>query len=340
MASAAGHHDTDRGRAARLAGPARAIGRHRRLVTALQVAALVVVLAFAGSAMAGSWDDAVPRLRSADPFDLAAALALLAAYYVVFVLGWVAILRGLGIGLTYPAALRAEMLSMLAKYVPGGVWTPAARVVAVRRAGVDDTGRVLASIALEAGLSAVAGVAVFVGSLAFVDDVDAPLVPLVAFGLLLVVLLHPRVFVPAGSFLLRPLGTGRLPALTYRRTLALVAFYAANWVMGGVALFFLLRAIGDPDPTTISYLGGVGAVGAIVAVLVVFAPSGLGVREGAMYALLLAVVPAGVALGGVVLNRLAITLVEALIFLVVSTAGRGPSPLLREPEAAEERAPA
>ena len=32
-----------------------------------------------------------------------------------------------------PAALRAEMVSMLAKYVPGGVWTPAARVAALAK---------------------------------------------------------------------------------------------------------------------------------------------------------------------------------------------------------------
>ena len=57
--------------------------------------------------------------------------------------------------------------------------------------------------------------------------------------------------------------------------------------------------------------------------LAVFAPSGLGVREGATYGLLLAVVSPAAALGAVVLNRLAITLVEALLLLLVGV--RGPS---------------
>ena len=53
----------------------------------------------------------------------------------------------------------------------------------------------------------------------------------------------------------------------------------------------MLRAVGgDPPVSSIPYLGGVSAVGAIVAVLAVFAPSGLGVREASMYGLLLAVV--------------------------------------------------
>ena len=71
---------------------------------------------------------------------------------------------------------------MLAKYVPGGVWTPAARVVALRRYGITATPTVLGSIALEAGLSALAGVLVFIVSLPTVEDADAPLSPLVAFG--------------------------------------------------------------------------------------------------------------------------------------------------------------
>ena len=53
-----------------------------------------------------------------------------------------------------------------------------------------------------------------------------------------------------------------------------------------------------------------------MAVLVVFAPSGLGVREASVYGLLLAVATPGVALGVIVLNRLAITVVEAALLLV------------------------
>ena len=43
------------------------------------------------------------------------------------------ILAAWGIRIPYRVALQAEMVSMLAKYVPGGVWTPAARVAALGR---------------------------------------------------------------------------------------------------------------------------------------------------------------------------------------------------------------
>ena len=51
-------------------------------------------------------------------------------------------------------------------------------------------------------------------------------------------------------------------------------------------------------------------------VLVVFAPSGLGVREASVYGLVLAVASEPVALGAIILNRLAITIVELVLLLV------------------------
>jgi uncharacterized membrane protein YbhN (UPF0104 family) len=81
------------------------------------------------------------------------------------------------------------------------------------------------------------------------------------------------------------------------------------------------------------YLGGVAAVGAIVAVLSIFAPSGLGPREASMYGLMLAVASQGEALGATVLNRVAITLVEILLLVLgglILRRGEG-----EEPEAAD-----
>jgi uncharacterized membrane protein YbhN (UPF0104 family) len=51
-------------------------------------------------------------------------------------------------------------------------------------------------------------------------------------------------------------------------------------------------------------------------VLAVFAPSGIGAREASMYGLLLAVTTSGAALGVTLINRLAITLVELVLFAV------------------------
>jgi glycosyltransferase 2 family protein len=289
-----------------------------RLWIAAQVAFVVALLGFLGFALRDAWTDAAPRLRNADVVDLTLATILLAVYYCLFVVGWQWILRALRVHVSYDVALQAEMASMLAKYVPGGVWTPAARVVWLRKTGVlAPAPLVISSILLEAGLSALAGVLVFLAGLALIGDANAPLLPLAAFALVVAVLVHPRVFGWIAVRVFRPFGGVELPPLPYRVLLGLLVFYALTWVVGGAAFLFLLRAVGgSAGAESIVFLGGTAAIGAIVAVLSVIAPSGLGVREASMYGLVLAIASSGVALGAVVLNRIAITLVEALLLVV------------------------
>jgi uncharacterized membrane protein YbhN (UPF0104 family) len=291
--------------------------RARPLLTkAIEVALVAATVALCAWAVLDQWHKAGPRLAHARPGYLALAFVMIAAYYLVFILGWIRILEAWEIRVPYGAALQSEMVSMLAKYLPGGVWTPAARTVALRKyAGVTDTPAVLASILVEAGLSAISGVIVFVISLAWVRGVDAPLPALIAFAVLLASLLHPRVFRPLTGKLLRPFGAGGIAPPAFPLTLLLLLFYCGTWLVAGSAVYFLLLSLGsDPGIAAIPFLGGVSAVGAIVAVLAVFLPGGLGAREASMYALLLAVTTSGPAIGVTLLNRLAITLVELALF--------------------------
>jgi glycosyltransferase 2 family protein len=288
--------------------------RQRRVLVVLQFLVVGLMLGILAYVLRDVWADALPRLREARAGDVGLAFGVLALYYVLFVLGWQWILAGLGIRVSYSLALQAEMASMLAKYIPGTVWTPLARIVWVRRAGVRQTSLVLGSILLEAGLSAVAGVLVFAGGLVPVGGDATALVPLAVFAAVVAVLIHPRVFQPLARRVFSRFGGTEPPVLPYRTMVALLLYYSFTWLVGGVAIFFLLRSLGgEPGLETVPYLGGTAAVGAIVTVLSLFAPSGLGVREGSMYGLMLAVASEGVALGATILNRLAITVVEAAL---------------------------
>ena len=297
--------------------------RHRLVLIAIQLAALGVVLFFLGWAFRGAWQEAKPLLREADLRDVALSILVLISYYLLFTVAWQRMLAAWGLRIPYIVALQAEMASILAKYIPGTVWIPAARVAALRRAGYRDTPLVLGSMLMEAGLSALAGIIVFFVGLTTVGSGDAPVLPLLALALLAVVGLHPRVFTPGVRWALRPFGASDLPPLPYPTMLGLLAFYCFTWLVGGTAVFLLMRSLGDdPSVADIPYLGGVAAVSAIVAFLSLVTPSGLGVREASMYALLLAVTTKGVALGVTVLNRLTITIVEAALLVVGALAWR------------------
>ncbi len=287
-----------------------------RLSKSLQLALVVATVSFCAWAVRDQWPKAAPLLENAQPGYLALSFATVAVYYLVFILGWIRLLSTWDIHVSYRVALQAEMVSMLAKYLPGGVWTPAARTLSLRRyAGVKDTPAVLASILVEAGLSAISGVIVFVVSLAWVRGVNAPLLPLLGFGLLVALGLHPRVFQPLAERLLRPFGAESITPVPFAQTVTLLLFYCGTWLIGGAAVYFMLRSLGtDVGLAAIPFLGGVSAVGAIVAVLAVFVPSGLGAREASMYGLLLAITTSGPALGVTLVNRLAITLIEIILF--------------------------
>jgi glycosyltransferase 2 family protein len=289
-----------------------------RLRKGLQLALVLATLAFCLWAVRNEWSDAWPRLQHARLGYVALSFLTVAAYYLVFILGWMRLLDAWGITISYRVALQSEMVSMLAKYLPGGVWTPAARALALRRtANVTDTPTVLASVFVEAALSAISGVIVFTISLAWVREVHAPLWALIAFALLLASLLHPRIFRPVSQRLLRPFGKQELEPVPFPVMIGLLLFYCATWLIAGFAVWFMLLSLeASPPLSTVAFLGGVSAVGAIVAVLAFFAPSGLGAREASMYGLLLAVTSAGPALGVTLLNRFAITLVEVVLFAV------------------------
>jgi glycosyltransferase 2 family protein len=294
-----------------------ALAHRRWAIVTIQLVALAVVLFFAGWTFRGAWHDAEPRLRDADASDLAVSCAILAAYYLLFTVGWQRMLAAWGLRIPYLVALQAEMTSILAKYVPGTVWIPAARIAALQRFGIRNTPLVLGSMLMEAGLSALAGILVFFVSLTTVGFSSAPVLPLLALALVAIVGLHPRIFTPGIRRVLRPFGATEMPPLPYPTLLGLLAYYCFTWLVGGAALWFLLRALGgDPSVVNIPYLGGIAAVGAIVAFLSLITPSGLGVREASMYGLLLAVTTNGVALGVTVLNRLTITAIEAALLLV------------------------
>src|SRR5215204_6377548 len=192
--------------------------RDKRVYVTLELIGLAILLGALAWALRDVWAEAAPLLRHADLGDVAIATAIVAAYYLVFVLGWLRILAAYGIRIPYRYALQAEMLSMLAKYIPGGVWTPTARVVALRRFGVRDTPVVLASIALEAGLSALSGVLVLMASRPLVGVADVPWILLGPFALVIAILVHPRVFGAVASRLLRPFGGQQVPSLPYGTT--------------------------------------------------------------------------------------------------------------------------
>jgi dolichol-phosphate mannosyltransferase len=260
-----------------------------------------------------------------DPLLAGLASLLLLGAYVFSAVLWGLVVRDLG-GPPLPArvAVPTFMIANLGRYLPGKVWPIAGLAALVKGRGVAPATAAAAGV-LGQAVALVAAAGIGLGTLLGGPEPfrswgvgGAVLVPsLVALALL------PAVFdrVSAGWFRLtrteRPSGFGQAKALRW------LALYAANWMLYALAFGVLARSLGLAGglvPVASAF-----AAAYVLGYAVIFAPAGLGPREGFLIAFLTPHVGAAPAAVTAVVARLWTTLVElapATVFWVLHLARR------------------
>ncbi|MDE6776327.1 MAG: hypothetical protein K2J25_00150, partial [Oscillospiraceae bacterium] len=104
--------------------------------------------------------------------------------------------------------------------------------------------------------------------------------------------------------------------MTYSDMLKIVVLFIANWLVAGSGFFMLVHAIYPVTASQWLYIGGIYGLSTIIGILALFAPSGIGVREGILTAGLLLIMPEEYAVTISLLSRLWQTVAE--IILVIS----------------------
>jgi hypothetical protein len=255
----------------------------RRTIALIKAAVCLVVLAFVGWALVKQfrqvrWDE----VRFHPGLAALAVLAMLgvnASQLVMFR----SLLAAYGYRLPWRVTLGAAWVPPLGKYVPGKVASVAGAVYLLRGRGV--SGAVAVSIALMMdGLAVITGL-VFSTPLLLWAPVRREMptawawcAALAAAG---VVALHPRVFVALLNVLLRK--TGRLPLPAAPRAaqylLPLAAAFA-QWLFAGLGLWLMTRSVAPVSGDQIPMFVATAAMAMTLSYLALFAPAGLGVREG------------------------------------------------------------
>jgi len=262
----------------------------------VRIAAVALVLAgalwFAGSrleASAASADrlvarDAMPMLA------LALALFMLAALLLGGV--WIVLVESA----TGRASRRIELMlgflyAWIARYIPGTLPYLAGKVYLARRAGYETRSLVMMA-AVQNIVEAVAASVFALAALALTAHpvLGMPLALALALTPLPVLaVLHPRAVVAASAPLLRlcgraPLPRGELPSP--RAMLVAVALVFASQAANALALLAILHAAGAAAWSDAPLVAAASSVAGVAGMVVVLAPAGLGVRDGAMAALL------------------------------------------------------
>jgi len=187
------------------------------------------------------------------------------------------------------------------RFIPGGLWAPASRASVIRGSSLDKLGAVIAeNLAVLCAALTVGGVC------------------LAASGRPLWVLLAAAVAVPWGA---ARLFAGRVRVTPARMMAALGNDMVAFVAYGAAAVLVQLAVSGWQHPLAVA---GAAAVAWAVGLVVVFAPSGVGVREVIYVGLLSGSFGSGELAAGAVTMRLAMIVAELAVLLV---AGRpGPPP--------------
>lgn len=214
--------------------------------------------------------------------------------------------------------MRAFFYSWLARYVPGTVPFVLMRIEMTQRLGYKRSS-VAASIVYENVLQV--GLALVVSLVLLFAVLGQRLGHFSLYGLALIPLAlaaasaHPRVLIPAVNRIARRLGRPEIDAtsvLTVRAMARATGLYTVCVLVNGLGFYFALLALTPAGPEHIAGAIGTYNLAAAISVLVIFVPSGLGVREGVIVGLMSLQFPVEVAAGVAVLSRVAAVAADGL----------------------------
>jgi uncharacterized membrane protein YbhN (UPF0104 family) len=241
---------------------------------------------------------------------VATALAMLALAFNT--LSWRTVMQSVGLAAPLREASGVFLVSQAGKYVPGAVWPVVAQAEFAREHGVTRARATVGSLVAMAVGVVMAGVVGAVALAAFSPGSVLRYWWVIPLALALAVTLVPSVLTRLLKVALRLLRReGEVPRIGGKALAVSAGWSALNWAALGAQAWVLLRALGGSD-ATYGLATGAFALAWLVGFVVVLAPAGAGVREGALIVLLGAVVTRPEALALALLSRFAMTLADAI----------------------------
>jgi len=250
------------------------------------------------------------------PWPLVVSFALALAFWFMTGMGWNWMVRCLGGSLALRKGMKVYFLSNLGWYLPGKVWYAVGRAYLGQREGVS-VGVISTSVLMEMVLSLTSSALMATLALPLLSPLLGAKSLYLGIAVLVIGLavLHPALMKPSLALLERLLpGPERVtsPPLRYSLMMGLLAGYLFIWGFVGAAFFVLLNAVYPLPLAWLPTVIAIYAVSWIAGFLAPFAPSGLGVREGAMILLLGQYLPVPAVTATAILFRIWLILAEVL----------------------------
>ena len=265
-----------------------------------------------------NWDEFSEKIANVDIGIFVFSMLFYFVYKVTLASLWHYITKINDCSITYEKAVTSYLYSILGKYIPGKVFMLAARLTYYKEEGAP-LPKVTVCFFIENVCTLLGAAMLFIISLFFfpnslLEDYKwITLLLIVAFF----VCIHPKII----NFFLRIVGKVfkkdlEIP-MKYSQMLKVVLLFIGNWLIIGVGFFILTKSIYPAvEISHLLFCAGIWGVSAIMGILAIFAPSGLGVREGIIVAGLMLIMPEGEAMIISVVSRLWQTIPELLLVVL------------------------
>ncbi|WP_020668869.1 lysylphosphatidylglycerol synthase transmembrane domain-containing protein [Amycolatopsis nigrescens] len=301
-----------------------------KLIDAARWVAIAVVIFFAAKSLIENWDEFWRTLQGIAWQSSVLSLVALVASIGVGVYAWQTIVDDLGKPIGYARGAQINLVGSLGKYVPGSVWAYLLQMELGKKAGLARA-RIFTASLLHLGVGVVAALVLSILAMpaVFANSPNAWwLLVLLPLGL---AALHPKILSWGTSLVLKLL---RRPPLDHQLSykmigkvfLALVGVYALQ----GVHLWLLANSVGAPGFNGFVLCVGAMAIAMTSGTFAFILPSGAGVREVVMVAVLTATAISGP-------QALAFALASRVMFTVADLLTAGGAALTARLQAARAK---
>ena len=266
---------------------------------AVRVVLLAISFGYIGWALSGQWQamrEAAEELSIDWPW-IALATAIVLATYAALIQSWRMLLAGWGGALPYSTAARIWTIANLGRWIPGKLWSVGALGMLAADAGVSGTaaaGAALLGTAINIGAGFGVVVLSGVGGLEALSPGMGTAATVLAIMFVGGVIALPWIMPPLLDRFARWRG---LPPVEHHLSAATLwaatAINAASWVGYGLAFAAFARGVTPSVSSNPAVFIAVFSASYLVGYLVLFAPGGLGFRDFALVALLVALGAAG-----------------------------------------------
>lgn len=293
----------------------------------IQWAIVLAIFLFLANMLRENWAQVKEAPFTLRPWPLMVSTLIFALSYFIQLWAWHLITVKLGIGLPFAETSEAWFTSQLGKYIPGKVWLFLGRLYLYQSRGKP---KKLITVALYFETITILTAALFLSSVPLVaiegtrpPQVEPVMGWLVGLSVLSLILLHPRWLEKILNRALVRLGREPFTySLLYRDVLVIVLVCLLAWLVGGAGFYLFVDAVYPVAPKYFFFLTGALAFSSILGLIALVAPSGLGVREGALVYCLSFIMPPPVGVIISILTRVWMTLIEIGLIAVVYLTGR------------------